>query len=108
DGPRGTRGHARVRDTERDFRDRAGERPDRGGGRERGAPLEREEERDRPRGERESHEPAADRVPPAAGGKARAADQRGCEHELEQQGVHVPANIPEGGAVTEPAILRAE
>ena len=41
-------------------------------------------------------------------GKARAADQRGCEHELEQKDVHVPANIPEGSALTESAILRAE
>src|SRR5258705_528969 len=79
------RGPAGGRGAERASRPRGGGGPEAASGRERGAPPEREKERVRPRSGGQPHDPAAARVPRGARGKARPADQRGCEHELEQK-----------------------
>jgi hypothetical protein len=47
--------------------------------------IEVEEQRDRPRRERDADEPAADRVAPPASGEARRRDEQRREDELERE-----------------------
>ena len=52
--------------------------------------VEREEEGHRAGGQRQADEPAADRLTPAAPGKARREDEKGRQRQLERQGAHRP------------------
>ena len=50
--------------------------------------IERDEERHRAGGERQAHQPAADRLAPAPPRERGRPDERGRHHELERQVVH--------------------
>jgi hypothetical protein len=63
--------------------------------------LEKEEQRDRPRGEWDADEPAADRVTPPAAGEARRRNEQRREDELERErGVDDAYAIPSSVTIT--------
>ena len=64
-----------VSDAETGLRGRAGERPRRGSGRKTLSLIDGKKKRDRPRGERQAHEPAANRWAPPLPREARDLDE---------------------------------
>src|SRR4051794_3562152 len=79
----------RVREREGTLRDDAGDRSDRRRGREVGAMLDREKERDRSGRERKTYEPTRERLAEAAPEQGRERDERRREYELQQRRVYV-------------------
>src|SRR5438477_319104 len=83
--PRHTEGKAAIAETESGLGDRPHHGANGGGRGESRTMIDREEERDGARREREPDDPAAHALSPSAPGQARRPDEGGCDHELEDQ-----------------------
>jgi len=99
-------GDERVADAERGDRRESGERPDRGRRCERRPVVEREEEEDGSRGERESDDPAARERSPAARDERGATDEERREGELQRKVCH-GGRLPRSGPIASPFRARA-